>query len=64
MKQHYPKEFLLFLLLCTMSAMAIAQSYARKNVKTGAGGFVSGLIFNPAQSNLLYAPTDVRGAYR
>jgi hypothetical protein len=63
MKQRYPK-FLLFLLLYIISADAPAQTYAWKNVKIGAGGFVSGLVFNPAQSNQLYARTDVGGAYR
>ena len=61
MKQCYPKKLLLFLLLHIMSK-AIAQTYAWKNVKIGAGGNVTGLVFNPAQSNLLYAYTDVGGA--
>ncbi|HEX6426617.1 MAG TPA: secretion protein, partial [Niastella sp.] len=64
MKQRYPKKFLLLLLLYIISTEAIAQTYAWKNVKIGAGGFVSGLVFNPAQSNQLYARTDVGGAYR
>ena len=64
MKQRYPEKFLLLLLLYIISADAMAQTYAWKNVKIGAGGFVSGLIFNPAQSNQLYARTDVGGAYR
>lgn len=64
MKQCYPNKFLLFLLFYIMSVKAIAQTYAWKNVKIGAGGFVTGLVFNPAQSNLLYARTDVGGAYR
>src|SRR5690349_4255052 len=64
MKLYYPKQFLLFLLVCIISTKALTQSYAWKNVKIGAGGFVSGLIFNPSQSNLLYARTDVGGAYR
>jgi len=38
MKQCYPKKFSLFLLLYIMSAKAIAQTYAWKNVKLGAGG--------------------------
>jgi hypothetical protein len=64
MKQRYPKKFLLLLLLPVISAGAIAQTYAWKNVKIGAGGLVSGLVFNPAQRNQLYARTDVGGAYR
>jgi len=64
MKQCYIRKFLLLLLLYIMSAKAIAQTYAWKNVKIGAGGYVTRLVFNPAQSNLLYASTVVGGAYR
>jgi photosystem II stability/assembly factor-like uncharacterized protein len=38
--------------------------YVYKNVVIRAGGFVSGLIFSPAQKDLVYARTDVGGAYR
>ncbi|AEV98113.1 hypothetical protein A4D02_33535 [Niastella koreensis] len=54
MKQCCPKQLLLFLMLYIISAKAIAQTYAWKNVKIGAGGYVTGLVFNPALSNLLY----------
>jgi hypothetical protein len=39
-------------------------SYAWTNVKAVAGGYVTGLYFHPTAQNLMYARTDVGGAYR
>ncbi len=56
-------------LLCAcllVAGMANAQQadYRWDNVAIGGGGFVSGLVFHPAEPGLLYARTDIGGAYR
>ncbi|KAG8212805.1 hypothetical protein J3R82DRAFT_11094 [Butyriboletus roseoflavus] len=52
-------------LLFAPFASAVSQPYLWKNVKIGGGGgFVPDLIFNPTQKGLVYARTDIGGAYR
>ncbi|MEU4218551.1 cellulose binding domain-containing protein [Actinoplanes sp. NPDC026623] len=46
------------------AAAAAADTYAWKNVRIDGGGFVPGLIFNRTEKNLIYARTDIGGAYR
>lgn len=41
-----------------------SQSYTWKNVVVRGGGFVSGIITHPKERGLMYARTDVGGAYR
>jgi beta-glucosidase len=41
-----------------------AQKYVWDNLPIGGSGFVSGLVFSKTEPGLLYARTDVGGAYR
>ena len=46
-------------------ARVYSQPYLWKNVKIGGGGgFVPNIVFNPTERGLVYARTDIGGAYR
>jgi photosystem II stability/assembly factor-like uncharacterized protein len=47
-----------------LQAQAVSSPYVWKNVVIRGGGFVSGVIFSTAKKGLVYARTDVGGAYR
>jgi len=47
-----------------MSALAADAPYHWETVPFGGGGYVPGFVYHPKKPNLLYARTDVGGAYR
>jgi len=57
--------FSCFVLSLSIKAQTDASSgFDWKKVAVGGGGYVTGIVFSEAQSNLIYARTDVGGAYR
>ncbi|MEO7578947.1 MAG: dockerin [Massilia sp.] len=50
--------------LATTGVALAAQASSWTSVKWGGGGYVSGLIYHPTSPNVLYARTDIGGAYR
>jgi xyloglucan-specific exo-beta-1,4-glucanase len=50
-------------LLCS-TVMAQTGPYTWKNVQIVGGGFVPGIVYNQSQPGLVYARTDIGGAYR
>jgi len=66
--------FLRMIVLCAFAVtlscssafgQANAAGYTWGNVYTGAGGgYIPNIIFNPSQQNLIYARTDIGGAYK
>ncbi len=55
----------LFTAFPAVTHAAASETYTWNSVVTGAGGgFVPGIIFNQTEPNLIYARTDIGGAYR
>jgi xyloglucan-specific exo-beta-1,4-glucanase len=50
--------------LCCAALTAHAQAYTWRNVEIVGGGYVPAVIFNESEPNLIYARTDIGGAYR
>ncbi len=65
MKRNIFNIWLLILIAIALSVGSVSsQSYKYGNVAFGGGGFVSAVITCPTEQNLIYARTDVGGAYR
>ncbi|MFZ6768476.1 exo-alpha-sialidase [Undibacterium sp. Di26W] len=60
----YIHRYLGLLFVIAACNIANAQSYHWNSVAIGGGGFVSGIITSKTEQGLIYARTDVGGAYR
>jgi len=64
------RALLLAIALCALAvsvwpARVFAQaSYTWRNVQIYGGGFITGIVFNQTEANLVYVRTDIGGAYR
>ena len=47
-----------------VTAATVGSATAYTSVKWGGGGYVTGLIYHPTSYNVMYARTDIGGAYR
>ncbi|WP_342662000.1 PKD domain-containing protein, partial [Cytophaga aurantiaca] len=58
------KGIALLILFLLTNTLTYSQTYNWSNVAIGGGGFVSGIITSKTEQNVMFARTDVGGAYR
>lgn len=58
------KHYVRTLLLCLFCQSVASESFTWGTVTMGGGGFVSAIVTSKTEQNLIYARTDVGGAYR
>src|SRR5512145_3463787 len=67
-KYSFPAIALMALLLVGSTAISVtgqpSETYTWRNVAIIGGGFVPGIIYNEGEPALVYARTDIGGAYR
>ena len=51
-------------LLAGPASAAVGSQHTWSNVTIGAGGFITGVVYNPTQPGLAYLRTDIGGLYR
>jgi hypothetical protein len=62
--KNFRKLFCILALAAQLPLASSAQQYVWRAVAMGGGGFVDGIVFHPTAKDLMYARTDVGGAYR
>ena len=60
----YMKILTVILLILVSQTCYAAENYEWSSVPYGGGGYITGLVIHPSQPDLIYARTDVGGAYR
>jgi xyloglucan-specific exo-beta-1,4-glucanase len=58
------KKYFLLIIIMSQTIWTFSQTYKWNNVAIGGGGFVDGIVFSKNEPNIMYARTDVGGAYR